>query len=75
MDAYLKFMTTAAVYLGAKESEAEEEMRKVLSFETKIAEVRILQVLEGSSSAASGRHLTVDRLGELELFANILRPS
>lgn len=41
MDAYLTFMTTAAVYLGAKESRARDEMKKVLDFETKIAQVLI----------------------------------
>lgn len=39
MDAYLNFMTTAAVYLGAEELTAKEEMKKVLDFETKIAQV------------------------------------
>lgn len=41
MDAYLTFMTTAAVYLGAEESIARDEMKKVLDFETKIAQVLI----------------------------------
>lgn len=39
MDAYLKFMTTAAVYLGSEELTAKEEMKKVLEFEKKIAQV------------------------------------
>lgn len=41
MDAYLTFMKTAAVYLGAEESRAGDEMKKVLDFETKIAQVLI----------------------------------
>lgn len=50
-DAYFKLMVEIAVLLGAKRDYAEQELDKVLVFETMLANVRILLLFEGLSLA------------------------